>query len=87
MKKALLIGCGSKWGASFTKHLADIGYQVDLLTSSDFEYPNVNTIKVNWFESNLEQLKTLIDNNNFYTSDKFITYSLFRLSYFNLMFM
>ena len=62
MKKALLIGCGSKWGASFTKHLADIEYQVDLLTSSDFEYANVNTLKVNWFELNLDQLKTLIDN-------------------------
>jgi hypothetical protein len=62
MKKALLIGCGSKWGASFTKHLADIGYHVDLLTSSDFEYTNVNTLKVNWYELNLEHLKTLIDN-------------------------
>jgi hypothetical protein len=62
MKKALLLGCGSKWGASFTKHLSDIGYQVDLLTGSNFEYPNVNVIKINWHESNLEQLQTLIDN-------------------------
>jgi hypothetical protein len=62
MKKALLIGCGSKWGASFTTHLHDIGYDIDLISSSDFQYGNVNTLKVSWNELTLSELKTLIDN-------------------------
>lgn len=60
MKTALLFGCGSKWGAAFTKHLSDNGYQVDLITGSDFAYSNVNTIKVNWFELSVDTIKQVV---------------------------
>lgn len=66
MKTALLFGCGSKWGAAFTKHLSNLGYQVDLVTSSDFEYPNVNVIKINWFALDPDSIKLLLDNNKSY---------------------
>ena len=60
MKTALLVGCGSKWGASFTKHLSQNGYQIDLLTGSNFEYPNVNTVHLNWFELTVDKVKELV---------------------------
>ena len=43
MKNVLLFGCGSKWGAEFTKTIADAGYNIDLVTGSDFSYKNVTT--------------------------------------------
>ncbi len=52
MKNALLIGCGSKFGATFTKNLADNNYQIDLISSSDLQYKNTNTIHYEWYESN-----------------------------------
>jgi hypothetical protein len=63
MKKALLVGCGSKWGGIFTKHLSDVGYQIDLISNSDFDYPNVNLIKIDWFNLDVQSIKNLIDNN------------------------
>lgn len=49
MKNALLVGCGSKFGAAFTKNLADNNYQIDLISSSDFQYKNTNTIHYEYY--------------------------------------
>lgn len=65
-KTALLVGCGSKWGAVFTKTLSDCGYQIDLITGSDFSYPNVNTIKIDWFSINTAGIKELLSNSKKY---------------------
>jgi hypothetical protein len=59
-KKALLFGCGSKWGLWFTKHLADSGYHVNLVSSSDVDYPNVTNHKINWIQSNEKSIKELV---------------------------
>jgi hypothetical protein len=59
-KKALLFGCGSKWGLWFTKHLADNGYHVNLVSSSDVDYPNVTNHKINWIQSNEKSIKELV---------------------------
>jgi hypothetical protein len=66
LKTALLVGCGSKWGASFTENLADNGYQIDLITGSNFSYPNVNTIKIDWFGLNVPKIKELLSNSKKY---------------------
>lgn len=66
MKNALLIGCGSKWGASFTKNLSDNGYQIDLITGSNFNYPNVNSIQIDWTNLTVDKIKELIANNKHY---------------------
>lgn len=66
MKNALLVGCGSKWGAAFTKNLSDNGYQIDLITGSNFSYPNVNLIQINWFELTVEKIKQLLSNSKNY---------------------
>jgi hypothetical protein len=60
IKKALLFGCGSKWGLEFTKYLADQGYQIELVSSSNVEYPNVTTHKIDWLTSNETNIKTLV---------------------------
>jgi hypothetical protein len=59
-KKALLFGCGSKWGLSFTKHLSDQGYEIDLVTSTDVNYKNVNIYKIDWLTSSEQIIKDLI---------------------------
>ncbi len=59
-KKALLFGCGSKWGLEFTKHLADSGYEVNLVSSSNVDYPNVKTLNINWVMSNETCVKELL---------------------------
>ena len=59
-KRALLFGCGSKWGLEFTKYLADNGYQVDLVSSSIVNYPNVKTLNINWVTSNETCIKELL---------------------------
>jgi len=61
MKNVLLFGCGSKWGAEFTKTIADAGYNIDLVTGSDFDYKNVTTYKIDWFGSSLQSLQELLD--------------------------
>ena len=60
MKTILLLGCGSKWGAELTKQYANQGYQVDLISGSNFSYPNVNTILVDWFSLTPELLQNII---------------------------
>lgn len=54
MKNALLIGCGSKWGAVFTNCIQAKNFHVDLITSSNnfSDTPNVKTHKVNWQDYN-----------------------------------
>ena len=59
-KKSLLLGCGSKWGAEFTKCLVNNGYTVDLVTQTGLKYPNVNNIIINWQELDREKIETLI---------------------------
>ena len=59
-EKALLFGCGSKWGLTFTKHLSDQGYRVDLISSSDVDYKNVNVHKIDWLTSNEQVIKNLV---------------------------
>jgi hypothetical protein len=55
--KVLLFGAGSKWGAHLTKYMADQGCIIDLVSSSNFHYNNVNTISVDWNLLTFEQLK------------------------------
>jgi hypothetical protein len=59
-KKALLFGCGSKWGLSFTTHLSDCGYEIDLISSSDIILTNVNNYKINWLTSNENSIKNIL---------------------------
>jgi hypothetical protein len=59
-QKALLFGCGSKWGLSFTKHLSNRGYEIDLISSSDVNYENVHVHKINWLTSNEQNIKDLV---------------------------
>lgn len=61
MKHALILGGGSKWGAHFTKNLADNGYAVDLITGSDFDYNNVTSHKIDWVHSNPDNIKELLE--------------------------
>jgi len=65
-KHALLIGCGSKWGASFTKQLADQNYSIDLITGSDLTYHNVNNIRINWLTLTPSIIESLLDPNKKY---------------------
>lgn len=59
-KKALLFGCGSKWGLEFAKHLADSNYNVDLISSHNIEYNNITTHKIDWLTSTEDSIKKLI---------------------------
>lgn len=86
MKNALLVGCGSMFGAVFTKNLADNNYQIDLISGSDFQYKNTNTIHYEYYNKswyndpaytdkmNVEFHKNLIDNILFSLKEK--TYDL-----------
>lgn len=56
----LLFGAGSKWGAHFTRYLADHDCKIDLVTSSNFQYNNVSTYHINWHTVNLNDLKNLL---------------------------
>ena len=64
-KKALLFGCGSKWGLSFTQHIANNNYEIDLVSSSDVDLPNVNNLKIDWLMSNEKTIKDLIPNESY----------------------
>lgn len=59
-KKSLLLGCGSKWGAEFTKCLVKHGYTVDLMTKTGMNYPNVNNIIVDWNDLNSQNIKDIV---------------------------
>lgn len=59
-KTALLFGCGSKWGSSFAQHLIKNGYQIDLVSSTGIDLPQVNNLKIDWISSNEHIIKTLI---------------------------
>ena len=68
MKRALIFGGGSGFGAILSTGLSDCEYIVDAITSSNFQYHNVNTIKVDWQQFNLFGLVELINqlkNNNY----------------------
>lgn len=59
-QNALLLGCGSKWGATFTQTLADNNYEIDLITGSNFSYPNVTTYNIDWFRSDRQFVENLL---------------------------
>jgi len=61
MKKALIVGAGSKWGAVFTRYLAK-EYEIDLITGSDFKCKNVKTHKVDWFGLNPPDIEKICQN-------------------------
>jgi hypothetical protein len=61
MKRALIFGGGSRLGAILSSALSDQGYIVDVITSSDFQYYNVNTIKVVWKTLDLNSLTILLN--------------------------
>jgi len=65
--RVLLVGSGANWGSVFTKYIADQGHIVDLVTSKEFSYNNVNAIKINWENSEVE-INTINEtlNNNQY---------------------
>ena len=52
--EVLLTGGGSRSGAEFTKNLTDHGHNVTVLTHSEFEYPGVTVIPINWHTVNLD---------------------------------
>jgi hypothetical protein len=58
----LLFGAGSKWGAHFTRYLADNGCKIDLITSKNFQYHNVNTIPIDWNSVDMNKLKEILLN-------------------------
>jgi len=66
MKNALIIGGGSKWGLEFTKELVNQGYDIDLITGSDVNLPNVNCVKINWFNVDKNLIKSLINTDKNY---------------------
>ncbi len=51
--EVLITGGGSKSGAEFTKNLTDHGHKVTVLTHSEFEYPGVTVIPIDWYTVNL----------------------------------
>lgn len=65
-KQALLVGCGSKWGAEFAKELADQNYSIDLVTGSELIYSNINNIKINWNSISPSIIESKIDPNKKY---------------------
>ena len=52
--RILLVGTGANWGLVFTKYIADQGHTIDLVTSKELIYNNVNVIKINWDASEVE---------------------------------
>lgn len=59
-KKSLLLGCGSKWGAEFTRVLADNNYIIDLVGKTGVEHDNVSNILIDWHTITLDNLKEII---------------------------
>lgn len=66
MKNVLMVGGGSKWGLEFTKELVNQGSNVDLITGSEIILPNVNSIKIDWYNLNRDYIKSKIDQNKIY---------------------
>lgn len=48
MKNALILGGGSKWGSTFTKTLVNSNYNVDLITSTGIDHPQITNFKIDW---------------------------------------
>lgn len=61
MNKVLLFGGGTKWGNSFTRCLLSKNIEIDLITSSPVDLPNVNNLQVDWFALDRDKIKSLID--------------------------
>jgi len=64
-KEILIIGGGSKFGASVTHTLLELGYEVNLITGSTVqEHPRLNQIKINWNTLTVASLKNYLENLN-----------------------
>lgn len=61
MKKVLLFGSGKKWGKEFLKYLSFLNIKVDSVSSEYIDLPNVNNIKVDWFNLDRNKIKSIID--------------------------
>lgn len=62
MKQALILGGGSKWGASLTKTLSQQGYFIDLITSNGIIDANIQNHKVDWNTITISDCDHIIDN-------------------------
>lgn len=56
--RALLVGCGSKWGKVFSETLIAQGWTVKIITGSDSDTA-CEQFKINWQQFDEQQLKTL----------------------------
>ena len=52
--EVLITGGGSRSGAEFTKNLTDRGHKVTVLTHTEFEYPGVTVIPIDWDNVDLD---------------------------------
>jgi len=73
----LLTGGGSKAGAELTKNLADNGHNVTVLTHSNFSYPGVTTVPVDW---------NTIGVNNFFKANSYTKYKYWLNKKYDLIF-
>lgn len=62
MKRALILGGGSKWGAIFTNMLAKKGYTIDLITSTGINNKNVINHKIDWWSTNEGTIDKIVAN-------------------------
>lgn len=61
-KTALLLGCGSKWGAVFTDELLKKNYEIDLITSTGIEHEKITNHIIDWWNSDTEIIDKIVDN-------------------------
>jgi len=61
-KTALLVGCGSKWGAVLSQELIRKNYNIDLITSTGIENPKITNYKIDWWNSDTETIDKIVDN-------------------------
>jgi hypothetical protein len=58
----LLVGAGSKWGATFTDYLSRQDCKIDLITSTGINDQNVTNHKVDWNTLSITDLDTIVAN-------------------------
>ena len=61
-KTALLVGCGSKWGAVFTDELLKKNYEIDLITSTGIENTGITNHLIDWWNSDTKIIDKIIEN-------------------------
>lgn len=60
-KRVLITGGGSKFGFELSSRFAEIGFEVDIISSTDVIHDNINSVKVDWSVINEQTLKKSID--------------------------